>query len=202
MKFFPCKMEPDIWMRDMDTHYEYIAVHVDDLLIVSKNPKEITDILVNEYKFKLKGTGPIKHHLGCEFYRDEEGVLCFAPKRYIEKMIDIHKNTFGVKPKLNISSPLEKGDHPELDTSELLDQDGIQKYQSLIGALQWTVSLGRLDINTAVMTLSSFRVEPRKGHIDRIKRVYSYLAKMKHATIRIRTEEPDLSGLPDQVFDW
>ena len=202
MKFFPCKMEPDIWMRDMDTHYEYIAVYVDDLLIVSKNPKEITDILVNKYKFKLKGTGLIKYHLGCDFYRDEEGVLCFAPKRYIEKLIDIYKNTFGVKPKLNISSPLEKGDHPELDTSELLDQDGIQKYQSLIGALQWTVSLGRIDVNTAVMTLSSFRVEPRKGHMDRIKRVYSYLAKMKHATIRIRTEEPDLSGLPDQVFDW
>ena len=52
------------------------------------------------------------------------------------------------------------------------------------------------------MSLSSFRVEPRKVDTDRIRRVYSYLAKMKHATIRIRTEEPDLSGLPDQVFDW
>ena len=202
MKFFPCKMEPDIWMRDMDTYYEYIAVYVDDLLIVSKDPKLITDILVNKYNFKLKGTGPIKYHLGCDFTRDKEGVLCFAPKKYIEKMIDSYQNTFGVKPKLNISSPLEKGDHPELDTSELLDQDGIQKYQSLIGALQWTVSLGRMDINTAVMTLSSFRVEPRKGHMERIKRLYSYLAKMKHATIRIRTEQPDLSGLPDQLFEW
>ena len=45
-----------------------------------------------------------------------------------------------------------------------------------------------MDINIDVMTLSSFRVEPMKVHIDRIKRLYSYLAKMKHAIIRIRTK--------------
>ena len=27
-----------------------------------------------------------------------------------------------------IHSPLKKGDHPELNTSEFLDQDGVQKY--------------------------------------------------------------------------
>ena len=61
--------------------------------------------------------------------------------------------------------------------------------------------LGRLDANTAVITTSSFRVEPRKGYIDRVKRIYSYLFKFKHTTIRIRAEEPDLSGLPNQVFE-
>ena len=61
---------------------------------------------------------------------------------------------FGSKPKLNVMSPLEKGDHPELDTSECLEQDGIQKYQSLVGAIQWEASLGRLDVNTVVMTLA------------------------------------------------
>ena len=54
------------------------------------------------------------------------------------------------------SSPLEKGDHPELDTSELLDPTGVQQYQSLIGSLQWAISLGRFDIATAVMTMSGF----------------------------------------------
>jgi len=38
--------------------------------------------------------------------------------------------------------------------------------------------------------------------MDRVKRIYSYLSKFKHATIRIRTKEPDLSGLPNQAFDW
>ena len=94
---------------------------MDDLAIVSKNPKEITDILSNKYEFKLKGTGPISYHLGCDFTRDSEGVLCFEPKKYIEKMIDSYRNIFRCKPKLNVSSPLDKGDHPELDTLDFLE---------------------------------------------------------------------------------
>ena len=38
--------------------------------------------------------------------------------------------------------------------------------------------------------------------MDRVKIIYSCLSKFKDATIRIRTEEPDLSGLPDQSLDW
>ena len=79
-----------------------------------------------------------------------------APKKYIEKLVANYECLFGSKPFQSVSLPLEKGDHPELDTSELLDAKGIQLYQSIIGGLQWAVSLGRLDITTAVMTLSGF----------------------------------------------
>ena len=116
-------------------------------------------------------------------------------------MISIFVIIFGSKPSNKIHFPLEKGDYPELDTSKFLDQNGIYKYQSLLSVLQQIVSLGRLDINTAVMTMSSFRVELRKECIDRVKRIYSYLSKFKHATIRIRTEEPYLSSLPDQASE-
>ena len=109
---------------------------------------------------------------------------------------------FGQKPKLTVTSPLEKGDHPELDTSDELDIEDIKKYQSLIGAMQWAVSLGRFDITTAVMTMAGFRAAPRVGHLERVKRIYGYLAKMKHATIRFRTEEPDYSDLEDPEYDW
>ena len=86
--------------------------------------------------------------------------------------------------------------------SELLGEDGIKIYQSLIGALQWTISLGRIDISTAVMTMSGFRASPRKGHLDQLKRIYGYLSKMRHSTIRIRTHEPDYSEIPNCEHDW
>jgi hypothetical protein len=35
-----------------------------------------------------------------------------------------------------------------------------------------------------------------------LKRVYSYLRRFTSAAIRIRTNEPDFSSLPDQNFDW
>ena len=84
-----------------------------------------------------------------------------------------------------MSSPLNKGDHPELDTSELLEPEDVQRYQSLIGGLQWAISLGRFDIATAVMSMSSFRAAPRIGHLDRVKRIVGYLLKMKDAYIRV-----------------
>ena len=95
--FYPCKAEPDIWMREKNSLYEYIAVYVDDLAIAAKDPKEITDALTTKHKFKLKGTGPIKYHLGCDFFRDEDGTLCFSPRKYIEKMIEGFITMFGRK---------------------------------------------------------------------------------------------------------
>jgi len=202
MGFEPSRAEPDIWMRAQGTHYEYIAVYVDDLLIASKSPEAIIAELTDTYKFKLKGTGQVTFHLGLGFERDENGRLRLSPRRYIERMLDAYVDFFGNKPKQVYTSPLEKGDNPELDTSEELDVTGTKKYQSMIGALQWCISLGRLDIATAVMTMSSFRAAPRKGHLERLKRIYGYLAKMRHAKILVSTELPDWSDVPDQDLDW
>jgi hypothetical protein len=203
MGFTPSKAEADIWMRDCGDHYEYIACYVDDLMIVSKNPQTIIDSLqAKPHSFKLKGTGPCTFHLGCDFFRDEDGVLCVGPRKYIERMCDQYEQIFGEKPKTNVTSPLIKGDHPEADTSDLLDNTGIQQYQSLIGTLQWTITLGRFDVGTAVMTMSGFRVAPRVGHLDRLKRICGYLSKMKHGCIRVRTGEPDYSDMDETKYDW
>ena len=137
-----------------------------------------------------------------DFSRDDNNTLCLSSSNYIEKLLKNYEWMFGQQPKQNVSSPLEKGDHPETDTSEFLDTKGIQMYQSMIGALQWMVTIGRFDIITAVMTMSGFRVAPRKGHLERLQRIYGYLSKMRHAGIRIRTEEPDYSDLPNLEHDW
>ena len=109
---------------------------------------------------------------------------------------------FGCKPRMTYSSPLEPNDHPELDTTPFLDDNDIQKYQSMLGALQWVVTLGRFDVATAVMTMGSFRVTPRDGHLLRLRRIYGYLAKMKHGTLRYRTSIPDLSSIEVPSYDW
>jgi hypothetical protein len=201
MGFQPCKAEPDVWMRRSGDVYEYIASYVDDLAIASKHPEVLLEVLEKVHKFKLKGSGPMTFHLGCDYWRDKHGVLCCAPLKYIDRMIDNYERMYGSKPKHYVS-PLEKGDHPELDTSDECGMDETKQFQSLIGSLQWSISLGRFDVGNAVMTLSSFRVNPRKGHLERAKRVVGYLAKMKHGTLRVRTGEPDYSDLPDNEYSW
>jgi hypothetical protein len=114
--FFPCKAEPDIWMRPKNGVYEYIAVYVDDLAIAMADRQEFVDVLEKKHKFKLNGTRTIAFHLGCDFFCDDEGILCMAPKKYIEKMMMGYEQMFGEKLSSKVHSPLEKGGHPELDT--------------------------------------------------------------------------------------
>ena len=125
--------------------YEYIATHVDDLCLAMRDPKSFTDILLNKYKFKLKGTGDISYHLGQTFSRNENGEMEISARRYVDKMMDTYAHLYGEKPR-KASSPLEQNDHPEMDDSPFLGQDETQQFQSLIGAMQWAVSIGRLDI--------------------------------------------------------
>jgi hypothetical protein len=115
-------------------------------------------------------------------------------------MMDQYEKMFGTKPK-EYSWPLEKSDHPEIDTSDELDQAGIKIYQSMIGSLQWAISLGRFDIQKATMTMSWFRTAPRTGLLERLKNFNGYLCQFKSAAIRVRVNEPNFSTLPVQVFD-
>jgi Reverse transcriptase (RNA-dependent DNA polymerase) len=201
--FEPSKADPQVWMRPTKEGdaYEYIAVYVDDLAIAAENCKEICDALKEKCGFKLKGDGPLTYHLGCDYIREPDGVLLATPKKYIGKMLDWYENKYKEKPKKR-KTPLEPNDHPELDTSDEVPEEQIKEVQSMVGQFQWLVSLGRFDIFSAVTTLSRYRTKPRQGHVDRCKGLFGYLADKPEAGIRYRTEEPDFSGLPSQVFDW
>ena len=87
MNFKPSKADPDTWMRSSKdgTHYEYIAVYVDDLSVCMKHPQSFCDTLKEDYKLKLKGVGPLSYHLGCGYTRDEDGTLVADTRKYVDK---------------------------------------------------------------------------------------------------------------------
>ena len=97
---------------------------------------------------------------------------------------------------------LTKNDHVELDISEILEGNMAAKYLTMVGQLQWLVTLGRFDLHAQVATMSRFRAAPRQGHIDRLKRIYACTIRTKDYAIRFRTYHPDYSFLPEQNFDW
>ena len=203
LKFKPSKADPDVWMRPEQggTCYEYIAVYVDDLAIAAKDPQAFCNELKKKYNLKLKGVGPLEYHLGCTYKKDPDGTLAADPRRYVNKILESYERMFNEKPRKS-RPPLEGGDHPELDTSELCDEHQTKQFQTLIGQLQWLISLGRFDIAVHVMSLSRFRAQPRKGHLDRAKRIVGYLLFLPDGAIRFRIGEPDFSSLKDQEYDW
>ena len=200
--FMQCKADPDLWLKDAGDCYEYICVYVDDLLTVMKDGDTFFQTLINDYNYKLKGVGPPKYHLGGNFYHDSDGTLVWGARTYIQRLLSNYETMFGGPPK-KYSAPLDKDDSPELDESEELSAPDITKYQSLIGALQWCITLGRFDISCAVMVLSRFRTAPCKGHLECAQRVCGYLKRVPEGGICFCTGIPaheDHFQVP--TYDW
>ena len=130
-------------MREIDGLYKYICVYIDDLAIVMKDQAAFCEMLKSKHGYKLMGVSDLKYHLGCDFGGDPNGTYYYGPKKYAEKMMDANECMFGKKP-MGYSSPLEKGDHPELDMSPELNEEGCALYMSLVGQSQWLISSGAL----------------------------------------------------------
>ena len=161
---------------------------------MAKDPESLLKQLEDIYGYKLEGSGPIKYHLQCDYFKDQDGNLTYAPQKYFKKLIENFTGMFGHKPK-QYTSPLNSNNHPELDTSEDLNHNDIKNYQSMIGSLQWAISLGRFDLSTAVITLSSFHIASRQGHLERANCIQGYLVKFNDSAIRFRTQQPNYSNI-------
>ena len=72
-------------MRCTGNVYEHMAIYVDDLCIVAKDPENIINTLQDTHKYKLKNTGEISYHLGCDFFKDDTCILYISPLTYIER---------------------------------------------------------------------------------------------------------------------
>ena len=144
----------------------------------------------------------MEYYHACDYKLDKDGTLVAQLTRYINKIFESYKKMFPNENFINVRSPLDKNDHPELDNSELYHEEQISKYMCMIGQLQWAITLGRYDILVHVMSLSRFRLAPKIEHLERLKRLYGHLVKTKHFAIRYRTKEPDDSHLPKQEYEW
>ena len=158
-------------MRPAGSCYEYVCVYVDDLLVVMKEPSTFFENLSKKHGYKLKGVGDPEYHLGGNFGRDSDGTLFWGAKTYIAKSLKAYEHIFGSLPSKRTSCLLDKDDHPELDDTSLLEESDIKIYQSLIGSLQWAITLGRFNISISVMVMSCFRIAPRQGHMESLKRI-------------------------------
>ena len=77
-------------------------------------------------------------------------------KKYIEKLKETYVRLFNTQTSKGLKPPLEKDDHPELDTSDILEGQQVNHYLNMVSQLQWLITLGRFDIQAQVITISRF----------------------------------------------
>ena len=186
----------DLWGADIGN--AYLEASTDEKLYIVAGPEfqELEGYIL----ISLKALYGLKC---ADYFEDPDGTFVSQPKKYIDKLADTYIRLFNEDPPKGYKTPLDKNDHPELDTSEILEGDMAAKYLTMGGQLQWVVTLGTsFNIHAQVSTMSRFRAAPRQGHMDRLHRIYSYAIRTKDYAIRSRTDQPDYSFLPDQDFDW
>ena len=98
MGFRPCKADYDLWIRENEEHYEYIAVIVDDLLIFSREPGLIIQSLKEVSGFELKGVGNPEYYSGADLFHDPATKLWeISAKTYIKNVSDRNERILEVK---------------------------------------------------------------------------------------------------------
>jgi hypothetical protein len=185
MGFMSSRADPDVWLRcrEDESGYDYICTHVDDF---AKDPWPYMKKLQSMYV--IRDVGPPQYYLGNDFFRDASGRKYIGSSTYVSEAITKLEAKIGVISKER--SATIQGDHPELDTSPLLDPDSHRLFQMLIGMGVWIVQLGRFDLAFAVTNLSRFTAAPRQGHLERAIRMFGYLKRRKHRAIGLDAWPP------------
>ena len=70
MGYRPTKANPDLWYKQVDDHYEYIARFVDDVISFSNDPMKVMEELKSHHV--MKGVVKQQYYLGGDVIELEE----------------------------------------------------------------------------------------------------------------------------------
>jgi transposase InsO family protein len=157
----------------------YMIVHVDDILVASNNER-----LIEKFKhhigrlFEVKDMGNVKHFLGIDVKRDDNGNFHINQKQYIETIVEESGLNDGKVSKY----PLMTGYFRHHDENYL---ESNNEYRKLIGKLLYISTNTRPDIAASVGILSQKISKPTKTDLIEVKRVIRYLNGTKNLSLKL-----------------
>ena len=201
--FKPSMADPDLYMREQDDHWEYIARYVDDILVISKDPVSIIKEIQKDFWIKEKSIAKPEYFLGGNIHflaeeyptwKKKDISIGLSAKTYIENIIQKVERIIG-KPVRVYKTPMTDTYHPEMDETPLLLPEDVSIYRMLVGAANWCITLGRHDVHYAVCTMARYSNKARVGHRDAMVRIFGYLKGTAKARTLIDNSQIDLCKL-------
>ena len=191
MGFKQCRADPDLWIKKNEESqtYEYIATYVDDLIMVMKDPQPYIEHIKEKFPIRNIEFKP-QYYLGANITMNDRNMKV-SMEKYIKEALRKYESKHGPIRKENV--PATFNDHPELDETPYLDQEGITHFQSVMGICQWISTAARMDITFAVSSLSRFAAKPREGHLKRAIKIFGYLKKYPKKGFYVDPREPILN---------
>ena len=165
-----------VFSRIADGVVSYIAVYVDDLLMVSNEDKEIsriTHMLEEKFKSITIQEGPDISFVGMQIHTEANGDVKVRQRGYIVDIID----HFGV-------DPSETADYPwPGNVVDKPDTNGpdceVEKFKSGVMKLMYLSTRTRPDIAFAVSVMASRAERPKASDWERLVQIVRYLNSTK-----------------------
>ena len=178
-KYTRSQFDHCVYFRKLqDGTFVYLLLYVDDMLIASKNKREIDRLKAQlSSEFEMKDLGEAKKILGMEIKRDKvKGTISLTQTQYLKKVLQ----RFGINDKAKpVSTPLA----PHFKLSALMspsteyerEQMNHIPYANAVGALMYAMVCTRPDISHAVSMVSRYMHNPGKGHWQAVKWILRYI---------------------------
>ena len=113
------------------------------------------------------GLGELKHFLGLEVERTKEGLFLGQPK-YAKDLLQRYR-MLDCK---SISTPMDPNVRLQKDKGK--DLENVTMYRQLVGSLIY-LTLTRPDISYVVGVVSRYMSNPKKSHLDAVRRILRYV---------------------------
>lgn len=209
MGFRPTKADNDLWMRiTKDGQYEYLASYVDDIAAWSKDPMAIITELQKHYV--LKGIGRPEFYLGGDIqhlpddslWQNSNIRLGISAETYITNTLERCARQLGCGEFRKVKSPMDSLYHPETDITDFCTPDQHTHFRSVIGALNWIITLGRFDVAYATSALARFGTNPRVGHLLAARRILGYLRQFPQGRIIVDPRPFNFEHMHSKVMEF
>lgn len=160
--------DASLFVKHVNDKVVVVLVYVDDLIITGDVPDEITQLKSNMcIRFRMKDLGRLSRFLGLELEYSGDGILLHQ-KKYATDVV--HK--FGMLTSKLAPTPMESG--TKLYAHSGKDIEDPTMYMKMVGSLIY-LTLTRPDISFVVGVLSRYMQNPKRPHLNAIRRVLRYV---------------------------
>ncbi|KAF0639715.1 hypothetical protein FPSE5266_01344 [Fusarium pseudograminearum] len=176
----------------------FIAVYVDDLLLVGPNKKEIKKIksMLSD-RFKMTDLGPCEYYLGMSVRRDRPNrAIYLSQYAYIQKLLEEFE-LWDCNP---VSTPVAISKFNPVDDRYRVTPELKTWFARAIGSLMYAMLGTRPDIAYGVSLCSRYLGNPTDEHQTAVKRIMRYLRGTIHFELRLQGPIQPPQGYTDA--DW
>lgn len=173
----------------------YIAVYVDDLLIIGPSIAEIKKIKRSlRNRFHITDLGPCSYYLGMAIRRDRQNrILYLSQEAYVHKVLQ----QFRLSDCAPVSTPIDTSPLPENGPQYICPSAPKNEYQRMIGSLMYIMLRTRGDIAYAVSAASRHLTNPGPQHVKLGHRILRYLKGTKSLSLTYKGPLQMLRGFTD-----